>query len=126
MEFKLDENLHPEVAGFLNQQGHDAATVYDQRLRGRADSAIAQICRQEARTLITLDLDFSDLRVYPPNEYPGIIVLRLGSQSRRSALAAVRRIMPLIGSEPLSGHLWIVDEDQVRIRGHQPDDPEPG
>ena len=124
MDFKLDENLHPDTADLLRQQGHNAATVYEQGLRDRPDPEIARVCIQEGRALITLDLDFSDLRKFPPTDHSGIVVLRLGSQSRRSVLAAVQRILPLIESEPLSGFLWIVDEIHVRIRGQNVEDAE--
>ena len=29
MRFKIDENLHEEIAELLRQQGHDAIGVYD-------------------------------------------------------------------------------------------------
>jgi Domain of unknown function (DUF5615) len=38
MRFKIDENLHPEVAELLRQHRHDATTVYDQGLRGHSDA----------------------------------------------------------------------------------------
>ena len=34
MLFKIDENLHPDVASVLREHGHDAVTVWDQGLRG--------------------------------------------------------------------------------------------
>ena len=117
MRFKVDENLHPDVAEWLQQHGHDATTVYEEGMRGHPDNKIAEVCRLEARSLITLDLDFADLRVYPPKEYPGIIVLRVINQSRPAILKIFQRIMNSLIQEPLIGHLWIVEETQIRIRG---------
>ncbi|BBL73910.1 DUF5615 family PIN-like protein [Methylomagnum ishizawai] len=116
MRFKIDENLHTDAAEFLRHLGHDAMTVYEQNLGGHPDAEIADSCRQETRALITLDLDFANIRAYPPSLYPGLVVLRLADQSRPSVLRAMRRIAPLFDAEPLAGHLWIVDERQVRIR----------
>jgi len=120
MQFKIDENLHSDAADLLSQHGHDALTVFDQGLRGHADGDIASVCQQESRAIVTLDLDFSDIRVYPPGDYEGIIVLRLNDQSRASVLQALGRIIPLFDTESLTGRLWIVDEHQVRIRGGNP------
>ena len=53
MRFKTDENLHPDVAAFLRDQGHDALTVWDQGLRGKPDSRVADSCRLEDRALLT-------------------------------------------------------------------------
>jgi predicted nuclease of predicted toxin-antitoxin system len=117
MQFKVDENLHEDVAVLIQQHGHDALTVYDQGLRGHSDGEIAAVCRREARANITLDLDFSDIRDYPPQNYAGIVVLRLVDSSRKVVARILARVMPLFDSEPLTGHLWIVDEHHVRIRG---------
>ena len=120
MQFKIDENLHSDAAELLRQHGHDALTVFDQGLRGREDGDIASICQQESRAIVTLDLDFSDIRVYPPGDYEGIIVLRLNDQGRASVLQVLGRIIPLLEAESLAGRLWIVNEHQVRIRGSNP------
>ncbi len=119
MRFKIDENLHGDVAEFLCQNQHDAITVYEEGLGGHPDSDIASACQREFRALITLDLDFSNIRTYPPSLYPGLLILRLEDQSRSSVLRVLERILPLFDSEPLVGQLWIVDEQQVRIRGER-------
>jgi len=115
--FKIDENLPVEVKDLLTAAGHDALTVPDERLRGAKDAKLADVCVQEHRTLITLDLDFADIRAYPPEKSDGIIVLRLHSQHRALVLSVVQRLMPLLTLEPVQGHLWIVDENSTRIRG---------
>ena len=81
MKFKIDDNLHTDAAALLRQHGHDALTVYDQGLQGEADSEIASVCQHEQRVILTLDLDFSDIRHYPPTVYHGIIVLRLTTKA---------------------------------------------
>lgn len=117
MKFKIDENLPIEVANLLDEAGHDAMTVSDQYLVGSPDTDIASICQREDRTLVTLDLDFSDIRVYPPDEFPGLVVLRLRRQDKPRVLTLIRRIIPVLSQEPLNQHLWIVDENKIRIRG---------
>jgi predicted nuclease of predicted toxin-antitoxin system len=117
--FKIDENLHEDAAVFLRQHGHDAMTVYEQGLRGASDRDIASVCKMESRTLIALDLDFADLRTYPPNHYSGLLVLRLVDQSRPAILGVLKRILPILETETLVGRLWIVDEKQIRIRGEK-------
>ena len=62
MRFKIDENLHDDVATELAQHGHDVQTVYTEGLRGCDDDVLAEICRRENRAIVTLDLDFADIR----------------------------------------------------------------
>ncbi len=116
MLFKVDENLHEEVADLLRQHGHDAVSLYDQQMQGHIDDDVAAVCRQEGRIIVTQDLDFSNILRYPPQDYAGIIVLRLQAQSRPSVVAVVSRLIPLFSSESLVGCLWIVDEIGMRIR----------
>ena len=117
MKFKLDQNLPVEAAFLLTEAGHDAMTVHAQQLDGAPDPRIVEICKQESRALITADLDLSDIRQYPPEQSPGLIVLRLKEQTRPNQLALLRRILPLFATTPLAGRLWIVEESKVRIRG---------
>ncbi len=116
MKFKVDENLPVEVALLLRQAGYDALTVFDQRLGGEADSTIAAICRLEQRAILTLDLDFADIRTYPPSQYAGLIVLRMTQQDKPFVLALMARIIPALADKALVGKLWIVDEQHIRIR----------
>jgi predicted nuclease of predicted toxin-antitoxin system len=117
MRIKLDENIHPDVAELLKGQGHDALTVWDENLRGSSDTKIATVIQQESRALLTLDLDFSNIRTYPPSQYSGIIDLRVGSHSRKHVLGVAMRLLPMLASQEAKGQLWIVDEQNVRIRG---------
>jgi predicted nuclease of predicted toxin-antitoxin system len=82
VRFKLDENMPVEAAELLTRDGHDAVTVLDQKLNGAGDPDVAAACREEGRVLVTLDVDFGDIRSYPPRECPGIVVLRLRSQAK--------------------------------------------
>jgi hypothetical protein len=66
--------------------------------------------------VLTLDLDFSDIRAYPPSDYAGIIVLRPAVQSVPSIRRLVAHVIALLAAEPLQGNLWIVDDSRIRIR----------
>ena len=116
MRFKLDENLSPTIAGLLTGAGHDAVTVAEQGLAGAEDPDIASVCLDEGRILLTLDLDFADVRTYPPNRYPGLIVLRISSQAPRRQMEVVSRILPSLSGGSPQGQLWIVEDSRIRIR----------
>ena len=103
------------MAAFFAEAGHDAATVIDQQMGGGRDHDIAAVCLNEGRALVTLDLDFSDIRVYPPQRYPGIVVLRVPSQLREDLLEVGARLLENLTSS-LQGQLWIVEDSRIRIR----------
>lgn len=82
MHFKIDENLPIEIAEILNNAGHDAKTVHNQQLQGTKDRHLIDTCRNERYVLITLDLDFSDIRAYPPVFMIKIKGIRLQTSTR--------------------------------------------
>lgn len=116
LRLKVDENLPIEVVALLNDAGHDAMSVIDQGLGGRPDPEVAEICRQEDRVIVTLDLDFADIRIYEPRDFAGIVVLRLTVLDKPRLLSSVKRLILLLVPEALTGKLWIVNESSVRIR----------
>ncbi len=116
MKFKTDENMPPEVAEILREAGYDALSVSEQRLGGEPDPVIARVCKKEKRILLTLDTDFADIRTYPPEHFPGIIVFRLRWQDKFNVIQIFRRVMRLFSKESLENCLWIVEEDSIRIR----------
>lgn len=116
-KFKVDENLPTEAAELLTGAGHDAVTVGDQRMVGQPDTNVATACQREGRAVVTLDLDFADIRAYPPADYAGIIVLRLARLDKPRVLSVLQRLLPVLEREPLVGKLWIVEETVVRVRG---------
>jgi predicted nuclease of predicted toxin-antitoxin system len=70
MKFKTDENLPSEVVDHLRLAGFDAMTVVERRLSGAPDARVAAVCHDEGRVLVTLDLDFADIRAHPPGTGP--------------------------------------------------------
>lgn len=119
MRFKLDENLPVEAADLLRRAGHDALSVLNQSLGGEADRRIVELCRDERRILVTLDLDFGDVRNYPPGESHGLIVLRTRQQDKAHIIEILDRIIPLLEGEDLARKLWVVDEKRIRVRGEK-------
>jgi len=117
MKFKVDENLPQEAAEFLRAAGHDAVTVQDQQLEGTSDAILYSICQTEDRAVVTLDVEFADIRTYPPAGSAGVILFRLAFQDKHYVLNWFNRTIPLLAVEPVRGRLWVVDERGVRIRG---------
>jgi len=119
MKFKIDENLLVEFVDVLRAAHHDALTVYDQGLTGTGDAQLVDICTREERILVTLDLDFADIRAYIPQKSAGVIVLRPHRQDKGSLLNMLRSAIPYMDKEPLKNHLWIVEENRIRIYGNE-------
>ena len=89
MKIKLDENMPADLAAMLREEGHDVADVVEEGLGGADDPPVLKAATDEQRILITFDLDFADIRHYPPGSHGGIVV-----SLARSALESIRRSCP--------------------------------
>lgn len=115
--FKLDENMPRRAEGLLVDAGHDVHTALAENLGGRPDFEVLAACQRESRVLITFDLDFSNIRAFPPQATYGVWVLRPATQSVANTLALLRGALKLAEVEAVRGCLWIVEHGRVRIRG---------
>jgi predicted nuclease of predicted toxin-antitoxin system len=116
VRFKLDENLPKRAEALLRDAGHDVETVLDEQLGGDSDTTVLDACRAESRVLVTFDLDFSDIRLYPPSSHNGVWILRPHTQSVENTVALLRSALELVKTERVKALLWIVEADRVRIR----------
>lgn len=96
--------------------GHECDTAPEEGLGGAADPPIYRRCQQEGRVLLTLDLGFADIRVYPPDESSGIMVFRPHEPDRDRILRLVRHAVAALEHEPIAQSLWIVEETRIRVR----------
>ena len=121
MKFKLDENFGTRGAGRLGALGHDVATVAEQNLCSSTDTALIDVCHAEGRCLVTMDLDFSNPIRFPPRNYSGIVVFRLPARAGVSEIeAAIDRLASTVGTDALTGKLWIVELYRVREYADDP------
>ena len=120
MKLKLDENLGRQGIELCVAAGHDTSTVLEQGLTSAPDARVMDVCREEGRCLVTLDLDFSNPLVFDPRKYAGIAVLRLPKKAcHQDLLDCVRTLMAGLALREIASQLWIVDRG--RIREYQPD-----
>jgi predicted nuclease of predicted toxin-antitoxin system len=120
---KLDENLAQPHVDFLNAVGYSAERVTDEGLSGAEDAVVWQRAVAEGRLFLTLDLDFADVRRFPPGSHPGILLLRPRNRSRDAVLEILRRVVQEQPLDTLAGCFVVADINHTRIR--RPPTPSP-
>ena len=120
MKFKLDENMPRDAATRLSDEGYDVETVIGEGLGGEDDPPVLRAATDEGRILLTFDLDFADIRRYPPGTHAGIVVFRLKDQRWATLEGPLGRLLAKGGLVDLANGLAVVDGVRVRYRRPPP------
>jgi predicted nuclease of predicted toxin-antitoxin system len=118
MRFLIDANLPRAAIVVCQKFEHQVEFARDIGMATASDEHIAARARETGAALLTRDLDFADVRRYPPNQYAGIVVLRLPDTTVAIEIARVleRFLMEPGFLDSLAGRLAIVEVDRVRFR----------
>jgi len=115
MKLKLDENLSKAAAEIFRQAGHNTESVFSQGMAGSPDKKVISVCQSEKRCLVTLDLDFANPLIFPPNQYYGIAVFRFPPRPSFGDLHILcRTLLVALGEKDIQGKLWIVQKNRIR------------
>jgi predicted nuclease of predicted toxin-antitoxin system len=118
VRFFLDANMPRSAVSALSKLGHEVEFSRDIGMANERDEVIAARARETGAVLVTRDLDFADVRRYPPEQYAGIVVLRLPDDAIASDIV---NVLERFASNPrfttdLAGRLAVVEENRVRFR----------
>jgi predicted nuclease of predicted toxin-antitoxin system len=116
MKLKLDENLSRPLKPLLIELGHDVLTAADEHLLSHPDTEIARAAKKEQRMFLTLDVEFGDLRKYPPGSHPGIVLFRPLSLSPLSVNTFITDFVRRTDLNKLAACVAVVDPVHVRVR----------
>ena len=116
MKIKLDENLSLHLKPVLEQEGHEISTAADEGLLGHCDTEVASAAKSEGRVLFTLDVEFADLRKFPPGSHAGVVLFRPRRLSPSSVSAFVLRFVKKANLAEFSGCIVVVDPRRIRVR----------
>jgi predicted nuclease of predicted toxin-antitoxin system len=118
MRFLVDANLPRLAIGALEARNHQVEFARDIGLAAAPDAQIAERARQTGAVILTRDLDFADTRRYPPDQYSGIVVMRVPDHFTAKEIVSVleRFLAEPRFVENLSGRIAVLDENRIRFR----------
>lgn len=109
----MDECTGPAVARWLEGQGYEVFSVYDQA-RGLDDEAVLRKAFTESWVLITNDKDFGNKVFRERRPHRGVVFLRLSDERARNKIETLRRLIEEYGDR-LIDRFVVVTEEQVRF-----------
>jgi predicted nuclease of predicted toxin-antitoxin system len=118
MRFLVDANMPRSTLVLLARLGDDGEHARDIGLGHAPDAEIAARARSTGAAIVTRDVDFADIRNYPPHEFQGLIVLRMPDDAVAQTIVSLleRFLKQTELAARLPGHLVILEPDRVRFR----------
>ena len=113
MKFIVDECTGPSVAGWLEEEGYEVYSVFEEA-RGISDSAIIKKAGAEEWILVTNDKDFGGKVYKEHRSHSGVILLRLEDERSVSKIRVLSRLLDGYADQ-LQGSFVVVTEDKVRF-----------
>lgn len=71
LRFLADENIFPSSLQLIRTKGHDVLDIKEANFNGITDAEVIQLARKEDRILLTLDMHFTNIFLFPPFSNPG-------------------------------------------------------
>ena len=116
MRFLIDMPLSPGLAQWLSEQGHDAIHAVNLGLQRAPDSDIVARAKQDARTIVTADLDYPRLLALAQTTEPSLILFRHGNWSEAEVVARLSEVLAGLSELDIAQSILVVDRDRVRRR----------
>jgi predicted nuclease of predicted toxin-antitoxin system len=104
------------IAAWLVGRGFDAVHATDIGLHRAPDSEIVARAKQEARTIITIDLDYPRLLAIARSVEPSLILFRNGDWTEAEVRSRLDAILSTLSADDIAQSIIVVDRDRVRRR----------
>ncbi len=117
MKFFLDENIPFSSAKMLKDLGHEVEHVRTVGLRGSSDTKVAEYAREHDSILISRDLDFGNILLYPQGSHHGVLVIRLPHDfTGKQITEKLREFIETIDVDDLEGRITVLELGRYRTR----------
>ena len=101
----------------LRDRGFEVYDVRDHGLRGQEDSKILAFAKRHEAILITGDVGFGNLLLYPVGSHAGIVIVRFPNEISPPELNInIAHALDELSDDELPGSLTILEPGKIRIR----------
>jgi predicted nuclease of predicted toxin-antitoxin system len=116
VKFLVDMPLSPGLARWLIDRGHDAVHAFEIGMERASDAEILDRAKQEARTIVTADLDYSRMLVIAGAIEPSLILFRGGDWSDTELTSRMEELLRALGGADMEHSIIVVDRKRFRRR----------
>ena len=112
----LDNCVPRRYLRLLKEWGYDVILMTDRIEPDATDDKVIELITELDAVLLTVDLDFSNILDYPPQNYQGIVVLRYHIRDEFDIDKSLKIALEDLYRDELRGCLVIVTSEQYRLR----------
>lgn len=108
--------LAPALALWLCSRGHGAVHAAEIGLHRAPDSEIMARAKQEARTIVTADLDYPHHLAMARATEPSVIPFRDGNWSDAEIITRIGEVLTALAQDDIAHSIIVVERSRVRRR----------
>lgn len=116
MRFLADMGVSLLTVAALRAAGHDATHLREEGLHRMADADIFAKARQEARVVLTFDLDFSGIAAQAGTALPSVVIFRVHDARSSAVNPKLFRVIAEIAPALEAGAIVTVEDAGFRVR----------
>ena len=119
MRLLIDECVLGETSKLLRESGFPVITIQELDKTSATNGTVIDIANKERSVIVTGDLDFSNVLLYPPASHHGIIVLRPRldtPQAINDVHKVLLHLLKELNPSEIERSLIIVDRNKYRIK----------
>lgn len=116
MRFLADMGISQRIVTWLTEQGHHAVHLRDQGLQRLEDRDIFVKAFQEARILLTWDLDFGEILALSEAQIVSGVIFRLHNTRSGHVIQRLERVLTESSQDLEEGAIISVEERRHRVR----------
>ena len=116
MPVLLDHCVPRKFLTLIASWGYEASLLSEHSKPDIPDGEVVAIAQQLDAVFLTVDMDFSNILTYPPQDYAGIVVIRYQARNEAQVIDALRQALEDLYRDDLRGALVVISEDHYRVR----------
>jgi predicted nuclease of predicted toxin-antitoxin system len=115
MSILADECVYQRTVDLVRSWGFSIVTIQEAGLASCKNGEILAYAQKNDCVFLTRDKDFTDIRIYPPPDFKGIIVLKITPSNQHEVHDMLHQLLSTLSLEELQAKLAIVDRKKCRI-----------
>ena len=115
MSILADECIYQRTVALVRSWGFTVITAQEAGLISCKNGEVLAYAQEHKCVFLTRDKDFTDIRIYPPVDLNGIIVLKISPSNQHDVHAMLQKLLSTLSLEELHAKLAIVDRKKCRV-----------